>query len=35
MANSPFIRDIPAAQAMEAWRAAREAAGLPGAGGGR
>src|ERR1700734_4565552 len=29
MANSPFIRDVPAAQAMEAWRAAREAAGCP------
>jgi len=27
MANSPFIRDVPAAQALEAWRAAREAAG--------
>src|ERR1700685_504229 len=29
MANSPFIRDVPAAQALEAWRAAREAAGCP------
>src|ERR1700727_3590077 len=29
MANSPFIRDVPAAQAIEAWRAAREAAGCP------
>src|SRR5215469_10778285 len=27
--NSPFIRDVPAAQALEAWRAAREAAGCP------
>src|SRR5215469_8733793 len=27
MPNSPFIRDVPAAQALEAWRAAREAAG--------
>jgi putative molybdopterin biosynthesis protein len=27
VANSPFIRDVPAAQALEAWRAAREAAG--------
>jgi len=27
MANSPFIRDVPATQALEAWRAAREAAG--------
>src|SRR5215472_16482407 len=27
MANSPFIRDVPAAQALQAWRAAREAAG--------
>ncbi|HTX84783.1 MAG TPA: molybdopterin biosynthesis protein [Streptosporangiaceae bacterium] len=25
--NSPFIHDVPAAQALEAWRAAREAAG--------
>ncbi|MGH3268486.1 MAG: hypothetical protein ACRDN1_05355 [Trebonia sp.] len=29
-ANSPFIRDVPAAQALDAWRAAREAAGCPG-----
>src|SRR5580698_4488250 len=29
MANSPFIRDVPAAQALQAWRAAREAAGCP------
>jgi putative molybdopterin biosynthesis protein len=29
VANSPFIRDVPAAQALEAWRAAREAAGCP------
>jgi len=29
MANSPFIRDVPAAQALDAWRAAREAAGCP------
>src|ERR1700721_4855000 len=28
MANSPFIRDVPAAQALEAWRAARGAAGM-------
>jgi molybdopterin molybdotransferase/putative molybdopterin biosynthesis protein len=28
-ANSPFIRDVPAAQALDAWRAAREAAGCP------
>jgi len=28
-ANSPFIHDVPAAQAMEAWRLAREAAGCP------
>src|SRR5215471_19857911 len=27
--NSPFIRDVPAAQALDAWRAAREAAGCP------
>lgn len=27
--DSPFIRDVPAAQALEAWRAAREAAGCP------
>src|SRR5215475_6316705 len=29
IANSPFIRDVPAAQALDAWRAAREAAGCP------
>jgi putative molybdopterin biosynthesis protein len=29
MPNSPFIRDVPAAQALEAWRAAREAADCP------
>jgi putative molybdopterin biosynthesis protein len=29
MASSPFIRDVPAARALEAWRAAREAAGCP------
>lgn len=29
MTNSPFIRDVPAAQAHQAWRAAREAAGCP------
>src|SRR5580693_438968 len=29
MANSPFIRDVPAAQAMDAWYAALEAAGCP------
>src|ERR1700733_5968590 len=28
-ANSPFIRDVPAAQAMDAWRAARRAADCP------
>ncbi|HET7016813.1 MAG TPA: molybdopterin biosynthesis protein [Streptosporangiaceae bacterium] len=28
-ANSPFIHDVPAAQALEAWRAAREAAKCP------
>jgi putative molybdopterin biosynthesis protein len=27
MANSPFVRDVPAAQALEAWRASRAAAG--------
>ncbi|HTU74605.1 MAG TPA: molybdopterin biosynthesis protein [Trebonia sp.] len=27
--NSPFIRDVPAAQALAAWRAARAAAGCP------
>ena len=30
MPDSPFIRDVPAAQALDAWRAAREAAGCPG-----
>jgi putative molybdopterin biosynthesis protein len=29
MPNSPFIRDVPAAQALEAWQAARDAAGCP------
>jgi putative molybdopterin biosynthesis protein len=29
MPSSPFIRDVPAAQALDAWRAAREAAGCP------
>jgi putative molybdopterin biosynthesis protein len=29
-ASSPFIRDVPAASALEAWRSAREAAGCPG-----
>ena len=29
MADSPFIRDVPAARALAAWRAAREAAGCP------
>jgi putative molybdopterin biosynthesis protein len=28
-ANSPFIRDVPAPQALDAWRAARRAAGCP------
>jgi putative molybdopterin biosynthesis protein len=28
-ANSPFIRDVPAAQALDAWRAARVATGCP------
>src|SRR5271169_4088803 len=28
-ANSPFIRDVPAPQARDAWRAARQAAGCP------
>src|SRR5512146_808392 len=28
-ANSPFIRDVPAAQALDAWRAARAAGGCP------
>ncbi len=29
MTNSPFIRDVPASRALEAWRDAREAAGCP------
>jgi putative molybdopterin biosynthesis protein len=29
MPDSPFIRDVPAARALEAWQAAREAAGCP------
>src|ERR1700733_15015779 len=29
MANSPFIRDVPAARALGAWRAALRAAGCP------
>src|SRR6201984_247237 len=29
MPDSPFIKDVPAAQALPAWRAAREAAGCP------
>jgi putative molybdopterin biosynthesis protein len=29
MPDSPFIRDVPAAQALAVWRAAREAAGCP------
>src|SRR5690349_24896267 len=29
MHDSPFIKDVPAAQALAAWRAAREAAGCP------
>ncbi len=29
MADSPFIRDVPAARATDAWRGAREAAGCP------
>ncbi len=29
MADSPFIRDVPAARALEAWREAREAGGCP------
>ena len=29
MANSPFIRDVPAAQALDAWRDAMRAAGCP------
>ena len=28
-ANSPFIRDVPAAQALDVWRAARAASGCP------
>ena len=30
MADSPFIRDVPAARALDAWRSARDAARLPG-----
>ena len=29
MVDSPFVRDVPAARALEAWSAAREAAGCP------
>src|SRR6185312_10815039 len=29
MADSPFLRDVPAARALDAWRAARDAAGCP------
>src|ERR1700748_603974 len=29
MSNSPFIRDVPAAQALDAWRDAMRAAGCP------
>src|SRR5579862_4681020 len=29
MPDSPFLRDVPAVQALAAWRAAREAAGCP------
>ena len=29
MPDSPFVRDVPAARALEAWRDAREAAGCP------
>src|SRR5215472_12173326 len=29
MPDSPFIKDVPAAQALDAWRAAREATGCP------
>ncbi|HKA94671.1 MAG TPA: molybdopterin-binding protein, partial [Streptosporangiaceae bacterium] len=29
MADSPFIRDVPAARALDAWRSARDAAGCP------
>jgi putative molybdopterin biosynthesis protein len=30
MSSSPFIRDVPAAEALEVWNAARAAAGCPG-----
>ena len=29
MSNSPFVRDVPAAQAIDAWRAVLRAAGCP------
>ena len=29
MADSPFIRDVPAARALDAWRSARDTAGCP------
>jgi putative molybdopterin biosynthesis protein len=29
MANSPFIKDVPAASALQAWRAVRDATGCP------
>ena len=29
MTGSPFLRDVPAARALDAWRAAREAGGCP------
>jgi len=29
MADSPFIRDVPASRALHAWRSARDAAGCP------
>ena len=29
MANSPFIRDVPAVRALDAWRSARDASGCP------
>jgi putative molybdopterin biosynthesis protein len=29
MTDSPFLRDVPAARALDAWRSAREAAGCP------
>jgi putative molybdopterin biosynthesis protein len=29
MTSSPFLRDVPAARALDAWRAAREAGGCP------